>query len=209
MWSAKGWAYSRMIFTGPVESFFKAPVESLEKEGDGILYNLRSDLAKLYDPEDRFDQDPSEHAMLATIGILIGFDYISKVYSPEEYSGDRFVETIKDLASATHEQSEALYQFRNALAHSFSLVTTSNRAKFRKGDELSFQLTDRSGAALINKLSDTGQAATDEVSFWELKRCFLQVIAQLRSICSDSDHRMHTHVLNKVGEMHSQKLVKR
>ena len=197
-----------MIFKGPVESFFKTPCQRPAAQGDGILFHLRRDLEKLYGHEDVFAGDTSAHAMLAMMGLLAGIDYLSRVYSSQNSSRQRFVDTLKCLRALDSDAAEALYQFRCALVHSISLSTVSD-CSYRRGTRFTFAITDQDGTALITNLSDDGKEAAYEINFWELKRCFIIVIDRLFDICTDRSHPRHLHVIKMVGQLHSEKLIKK
>lgn len=195
-----------MIITGPIESFFKQPGLKPLPEGDGILFHLRRDLEKLYGTEQEYSGDPS-HTMLAMMGILAGLDYLSKVYSTHKHSRNRFVELIKDLCNMTNDDSEAVYQLRCALVHYVSLSTISD-CSHRKGAKFIFKVTDANSAPLIQELSDLGSEVSYRISFWELKRAFLKVIRELENIARNVGHPKNKHVVNMIGQMHSEKLLK-
>lgn len=196
-----------MITTGPIENFFKSPNEPPSNKGDCILFHLRSDLQKLYGTEDSLSGDASEHAMLAMMGILAGIDYLSKVYSTK--SGRfGFVETVGDLCNINENESQALYQLRCALVHSVSLSTVSD-CSHRKGAKFIFEITDQTNSSLITKLSDNGNEVYFKINFWELKRHFKKIIDELFNICQESSNPKNSHVINMIGQMHSEKLIKK
>ncbi|MEK6698213.1 MAG: hypothetical protein AABZ10_04125 [Nitrospirota bacterium] len=196
-----------MIITGPIESFFKNPKAEPSPEGDGILYHLRRDLEKLYGDESDNNGDASMHTMLAIIGMLAGIDYLSKTYSSAEGSRKRFVETVENLCNMSNDDSEASYLFRCALVHSVGLSTVSNR--YRKGTKFNFEVTDDKPVPLIQKLADASSEVTCRISYWELKRAFLKVISEIENIARELGHPKNSHVINKIGHMHSEKLLKR
>ena len=93
-----------MLFSGPIENFFKRPNEPALSDGDCVLYHLRVDLEKLYGAEDSFDLDPSSHAILATMGLLSGLDYLAQAYLGRPSTGDRFVQLLTDLAAMEYRE---------------------------------------------------------------------------------------------------------
>lgn len=196
-----------MIITGPIESFFKNPKSKPSSKGEGILFHLRRDLEKLYGAESEYNSDPSPHAMLAMMGMLAGIDYLSKVYSSCQGSRKKFVETVKELCNMSNDDSEAVYQFRCALVHSVGLSTVSN-CGYRKGTRFYFKVTDGKSVPLIQKLADDGREVTYRISFWELKKSFLKVIDGLENIVIQAGHPRNRHVVNMIGQMHSEKLLK-
>lgn len=195
-----------MITSGPIESFFKPPIKPPSDQGECILFHLRYDLEKLYGKEDDFAGIASHHTMLAMMGMLSGIDYLSKVYSPKS-GRSRFVETVKDLCNINEDDSQVIYQLRCALIHSVSLSVISE--SYRKQTRFNFEITDRAGTSLVNMLSDRGSEVTYRISFWELKRCFKRIIDELLQICRDISNSKNSYVINKVGKMHSEKLVKK
>jgi hypothetical protein len=198
-----------MIFTSPIESFFKSPHEPLSDQGDGILFHLRRDLEQLYGREGDFIGDVSAHAMLAMMGVLAGIDYLSQVYSSENSSRKKFVELLENLCNMTNDDydSEAVYQLRCALVHHVSLSTISY-CSYRNKTKFTFEVTDANPAPLIQKLSDVGSEVSYRISFWELKRAFLKVIRELENIARNVCHPKNKHVINMIGQMHSEKLLK-
>jgi len=196
-----------MEFRGPLEGFFKSPDKPPNPEGDGILYNLRVDLEKVYGKESEFSGDPSAHAMLAMTGILVGIDYLSQCYYARRQSGKAFVETLLDLGGIDWDNAEAIYQLRCALLHSFSLTTISERKSFRRGSRFNFKVVD-DPKLLIALKSDAETEVNYRVGIWGLKRCFLRMIAELKIICSDSDHPKHSKVLQTVCERAAEKLLR-
>jgi len=196
-----------MITTGPIENFFKPPTLHPSTEGEGILFHLRRDLIRLYGNEDEYNGDPSHYAMLAMMGMLAAIDYLSKVYSSDEYSRNRFVETVEKLCNMNRDDSEAIYQLRCALVHSVSLSTISD-CSYRKGTRFNFEITDNNSAPLILKLFDNGKEVTYRIGFWGLKQSFKRIIGELLKIAIDSSHPKNSYVINMIGQMHSEKLIK-
>lgn len=196
-----------MITTGPIEGFFKPPTEHPSDQGEGILFHLRRDLEKLYGREDKVNGDPSSHAMLAMMGMLAGIDYLAKVYSSAGGSRGRFVETVRDLCNKDEDDSQAIYQLRCAIVHSVSLSTISD-CGYRKETKFIFKVTDANSAPLLQKISDVGSEVSYRISFWELKGAFLEVIRGLENIARNVGHPKNKHVINMIGQMHSEKLLK-
>jgi hypothetical protein len=198
-----------MEFQGTIESFFKSPDQDPDPKGDGILYNLRIGLEKLYGKEGEFEGDPTAHAMLAMTGILIGIDYISQCYFAKKQSGTAFVESLIDLGGVEWDNAEALYQLRCALLHSFNLSTISDRSNFHKGTRFNFKLMDAPPSVLIKIEKATESEADYKVNIWGLKKCFIKMISELQKICSNSEHRKHDEVLNRVCQRAAEKLLKK
>ena len=197
-----------MEFQGPLESFFKSPDQEPDPKGDGIFYNLRVDLEKLYGKECEFEGVPSSHAMLAMTGIMVGIDYISQCYFSKQQSGKHFIESLMDLGGIDWDNAEAVYQLRCALLHSFSLSTISDRKDFCKGTKFSFKLMEDAPSALIKIESATESEIKYKVNVWGLKMCFIKMISELHKICLDSSHKKHCEVLNRVCQRAAEKLLK-
>jgi hypothetical protein len=197
-----------MEFKEPLDDFFKSPDQRPDPKGDGILYNLRVDLEKLYGKECEFEGNPSSHAMLAMTGAVIGIDYISQCYFSKKQSGVAFVESLIDLGGIDWDNAEAVYQLRCALLHSFSLTIISDRKNFRKGTRFSFKIMDESPSSLIKMESATESEIIYKVNVWGLKMCFTKMISELQKVCLDSDHRKHGEVLNRVCQRAAEKLLK-
>ena len=196
-----------MIATGPIEAFFKPPTDAPSQEGDCLLYHLRSDLESLYGTEASSSSVSPSHALLATTGILNGIDYLSQVYSTETKQRKRFTEALRDLLSLPADDAEALYQLRCAVVHQVGLSVLSE--SYRKGTRFTFELTDAPGEPVIHKLSGSGSEVKYSIGFWELKRSFVALVGGLRHICGNPAHSRNPNVINKVGQMHSEKLLKR
>jgi hypothetical protein len=197
-----------MEFQGPLENFFKSPDQEPDPKGDGILYNLRVDLEKLYGKEGEFEGDPSRHAMLAMTGILVGIDYISQCYFSKQQSGKHFVESLMGLGGIDWDNAEAIYQLRCALLHSFSLSTISDRKDFRKGTRFSFKVMNGPPSMLITMESATESEIHYRVNVWGLKMCFIKMVSELQKICLDSNHRKHGEILDRVCQRAAEKLLK-
>jgi hypothetical protein len=195
-----------MDISGPLENFFKSPSHAPAPDGDGVLYNLRSDLEKLYGKESEFEGDPS-HAMLAMTGILIGIDYISQCYSQKQ-SGTSFIDSVIELGGIDWDNAEAIYQLRCALLHSFSFSTISNRESFHKGVRFNFKVTADSPATVVHLERATGSEAYYRANIWGLKMCFTRMISELEKICRDGNHKKHNVILNRVCRRGEEKLLK-
>jgi hypothetical protein len=195
-----------MITAGPIEAFFKAPTDPPSDTGDCLLYHLRLDLESLYGPEGRTAPVSPSHRLLATTGILNGIDYLSKAYSSQTGGRKRFVETMQDIAQFSVDDSEALYQLRCALVHQIGLSVVSD--SYRKGTRFTFDIDDAVGKPALIKLSDTGAEIEYTAGFWELKSCFREIINGVRRVCETPTDPRSAYVVNRVGRMHSEKLLK-
>jgi hypothetical protein len=145
--------------------------------------------------------------MLSLMGILAGIDYLSQVYSGEKGSRKRFVETVKELCGIAEEDSQAIYQLRCAINHSVALSMISD-CNYRRGIRFSFRITDDDSHPLIEKLSDDGSEVVYRIGFWRLRQAFLDIIAELKNIAIDIGHPKNSHVVNMIGQMHSEKILK-
>lgn len=196
-----------MIITGPIESFFKNPSCAPSSEGDGVLFHLRRDLVKLLGDEGQHIRDASPHALLSLMGTLAGIDYLSQVYSPAGESRKRFVETVRDLCKITEDDSQAIYQLRCAIIHSISLSTIST-CDYRRGNRFIFEITDDDACPLIEKRSDDGSEVAYRIVFCKLRKTFLDIVTTLENIARDVGHPQNAHVINRIGQMHSEKILK-
>jgi hypothetical protein len=195
-----------MIINGPIECFFKNPDSELSSEGDGILFHLRRDLVKLIGAEGQRLRDAPPHVMMSLMGTLAGIDYLSQVYSAEDGSRKRFVETVRELCNMSEEESEALYQLRCAIVHSVALSTISS--SYRKGVMFIFEITDSETCPLIEKQSDNSDEVAYRIGFWVLRETFLNIIAKLEDIARDLEDPKNAYVINMIGEKHSEKILK-
>lgn len=197
-----------MLFSGPIENFFKRPNEPALSDGDCVLYHLRVDLEKLYGAEDSFDLDPSSHAILATMGLLSGLDYLAQAYLGRPSWGDKFVQLLTDLAPMDKDSAEALYQLRCGLLHSVSLSAVSRRT-YRKGATYSFTLTDDRHSTVVHRQCECANEVGYQVDFWGLKRCFIGVIDKLKAICEDIGGTDAQIVRKNVCQLASEKILKK
>ena len=195
-----------MITTGPIETFFKSPAEEPSRGGDCVLYHLRTDLESLYGKEPVCAFVSDSHVLLATTGILNGIDYISQASSTETNQRRRFVETLRDLTGLTSDDAEALYQLRCAVVHQVGLSVKSQ--SYKKGTRFVFELSDEANAPTIRQVSKSTDEASYAVGFWKLKQVFVTTVHALRQICKNPEHNKNRHVINRVGEMHSEKIVR-
>jgi hypothetical protein len=153
--------------------------------------------------------DPKDlHLKIGLMGVLSGIDYLSQVYSAEKDSRPRFVETLRQLQGLSEKDSQAIYQLRCALVHSVALSTVS-KCSFRKGTRFIFNITDDNAHPLISLMSDDGKNATYLISFWKLRRVFLEVIDALELIARDSTHKKNSQIIKMIGQMHSEKILKK
>ena len=197
-----------MIINGPIESFFKSPKDDPSFEGDCILYHLRRDLVTLYGTEAESSKNASLHVRLAMMGILAGIDYLSKVYSSlKESPRLKYVETVKDFCNISGDDAEALYQLRCALVHSMALSTISS-CSHRNGNQFIFEVTDDESLSLIEKTSDIGSEVTYRVCFMQMKNTFIKIILELEKIARNVEHSKNSYVINMIGQMHSEKILK-
>ena len=197
-----------MEIQGPLENFFKSPEQAPDPKGDGILYNLRVDLEKLYGKESKFEGIPPSHSMLAMTGILIGIDYISQCYSSKKQSGEAFVDSVISLGGIDWDNAEAIYQLRCAILHSFSLSTISDRKYFHKGTRFHFTIIDDTPSTVIKMESAKESEVNYRVNIRGLKMCFTRMISELEKICRDSKHKNHSVILNRVCRRGEEKLLK-
>lgn len=196
-----------MIIIGQIESFFKNPSLEPSQSGDCILFHLRRDLEKLYGAEHNYSDDTPPHAILSMMGMLSGIDYLSKAYSIKQGSRKKFVETVRELCKIKEESSQALYQFRCALMHSVAFSTIS-ACEHRRGDRFIFEIADDISNPFIEKLSDYGNEVTYRICFWHLKKSFIKMIKGLEKIARDVAHGKNHHLINMIGQMHSEKILK-
>lgn len=195
-----------MITNGPIENFFKDPYLEPSPEGDCVLFHIRRDLAKLLGPEDQYTSRPSHHVMLSLMGIPAGIDYLSQVYSTEGGSRNKFVELVEKFCNINGDASQAIYQLRCAIIHSVALSTISD--SHRKDDRFNFEITDNDSSPLILELSDSGSEVTYRINFLKLRKAFLDIVASLERIAQDVSHPINSHVINMIGQMHSEKILK-
>ena len=196
-----------MIATGPIEAFFKPPTEAASAEGDCLLYHLRTDLESLYGSETTRSSVSPSHALLATTGILNGIDYLSQVYSTKKTQRERFSETLHGLLGLAVSDAEALYQLRCALVHQVGLSVVSR--SYKKGTRFIFGLSDDATGAVISCMSTSSVESVYTVGFWKLKGAFVALVNALRQVCEDPGHSDNAKVVNGVGKMHSEKILKR
>ncbi len=196
-----------MIINGPIENFFKNPCSEPSPEGDCVLFHIRRDLVRLLGAENQVNPEAPRHVMLSLMGILAGIDYLSQVYSDKRRSRDRFVETVRESCKINEDASQAIYQLRCAIIHSVALSTISG-CNHRRRDRFSFEITDDDSCPLLTELSDNGSEVTYRINFWKLRKAFLGIVAELVSITNNINHPKNVHLINMIGKMHSEKILK-
>jgi len=154
-----------------IEKFFLPPCSPTHLPGEmkqsgerPTLHLLRRDLEHLYLQENESDaSELQKHRApyLASIGILTGIDLMSKFYSNSAKQNRKwFVEFLVDIGELQGSDAEFLWEFRNALHHSYSLALKSSQ-------NIVFTTE-------INGLQwHTLKAGNHVVNLWGLKRLFL------------------------------------
>jgi hypothetical protein len=175
-------------FEAAHEYFFLSPCpkeqlpEELRKTGcRPTLHLLRRDLEHLYKPEREFydvEADKHKAPFLACIGIMSGFDMLSKFYAPmkqkKQNNRKRFVTFATKIAKHNKRDANLMWDLRNALAHSYSLTL--------RGKNPGARITLTTGAQEGHWVTRTyrGGQRYLTVNFWELKSAFLKAITAYR-----------------------------
>jgi hypothetical protein len=155
-------------------------------------------------------QIPLAYAILATMGMLSGLDYLAKAYLGlgHSYDGDKFVQLLTDLAEIDVDGAEALYQLQCGLVHSVSLSAVCSR-KYRRGVTYTFTLTDDQDKSVVSKQHERNKEVAYQVNFWGLKRRFTGVIDRLKAICEDVESERARVVRNNVCQLSAEKILKK
>ncbi len=181
-----------MIFVSDIDNCFRAPRSTFPPSSTrAVLYVLRRDLEKLYGSEKRRYIKAHKAPMLAVLGMMAGIDLLSKFYSGKESNTTRtdFKNFLKNCGKLSEYESEALYQYRCALAHNYGLFTIN-----KKGIPYGFSLDDNlSNKKLIKKVGKDYY----HINFWQMKRFFLNCIAELESRLRNPGYPNYADLLNK------------
>lgn len=159
----------------PIDSL---PDELKESGCRPTLHLLRRDLEHLYKTEAEFyDAEADKHKapFLACIGIMSGFDMLSQFYAPKDRNNrKRFVAFLTKVAGHKKRNANLMWDLRNALAHTYSLVLEGHNPKAR--------ITLTTGAQEGYWVTRTyrGGRRYLTVNFWEFKDAFLKAVASYR-----------------------------
>lgn len=166
-----------------IEKFFLPPCSpshlpgELRESGERpTLYLLRRDLENLYLRENEVNAgELRKHRApyLASIGILTGVDLMSKFYSNSVNQNQKwFIEFLVVIGEMPASDAEFLWEFRNALHHSYSLALKSSK-------NIVFTTE-------INSLPwHTIKLGNHIVNLWGLKRVFLNLAEKYRAKLAD------------------------
>ena len=199
-----------MIITSPIEAFFKNPNLEPLPEGDCILFHLRRDLIRLFMAR---REKPTMMFLCTRCWRWWAYwqeSITSRKYIPVTKAREKVERgssrRSKSYAASLTRTPRQFYQFRCALVHSVSLSTISS--SYRRGARFNFDVTDEISQGLVEKLSDSADVVHYRISFWKLKEAFLEIIVNLEKIACDVGHSRNAHVVNMIGQMHSEKIRK-
>lgn len=151
------------------------------------LHLLRRDLEHLYKPEgDYYDVEVDKHKapFLACIGIMSGLDMLSQFFAPEnENNRQRFVTFLTSIAGFKRRDANLMWDLRNALAHSYSLVLGGKNPNAR----IALTTGAQEGYWVTRKYRGSRRHLT--VNFWELKQAFLKTANAYRDVLLDASRR--------------------
>jgi hypothetical protein len=147
-----------------------------------LLAWLRSDLQELYGPE-AIAYGPVAAPLLTALGICVGLELLAKYWSGHpDITRQLVVEFLTTVAELSPSDAEALMQFRNSLAHGYSLGTRP-----RRGTRLFSYAIATNHAAAAPVVASRGSTEYT-VNLWSLKRIFLATIPRCRTaIARDQD----------------------
>ena len=134
------------------ETFFQDPSIVPNPPGNfGILYLLRRDIRRCMD---------NKILWPGAMSILAGVDLLGKFRAGDESAGvgTRFKGFISAYFHVSPSDGDAIYELRNALLHSFGLIS-----KTKKGPIYRFQLDFGTNTTLVS-LSHTGSYLVDILS---------------------------------------------
>lgn len=123
--------------------FFEDPGNLRRPPGKfGVLYLLRRDINRCMEPN-------AEILWPGAMAILAGIDLMAKFFAGEDRSqvGTRFFKFIDKYFILDAEGNRVIYQFRNALLHSFGLYSRTNSGQIYR-----FQLVYRCFGPLVDKV---------------------------------------------------------
>jgi hypothetical protein len=164
------------MFSADADLFFEPPTTHRPPpDRYGLLHLLRRDVIQC------LGRDPTSNAKLehralwpAAMGILAGIDLLAKYFAGTDQGGvgSRYCEYLKRYCQPLGpDDAETLYQFRNALMHSFGLYSKSRTGRvYRFGMSLC-------GSTLIKQ----GQKNDYVINLFVLHERFEQSVSRFQS----------------------------
>lgn len=159
-----------------IDIFFKKPPDTGAGPGDtrSILYLLRRDLRDLSCPETRAptSQDSLKAPVLASAGIIIGFEILGRVWTGENDPGQsKLINALSEILLINKETAKTIMHFRNSLAHGYQLelhARDTNVYKFRL-------ISDICNRSFFKSINENG-VTEYEICFWELRSKFISAV---------------------------------
>jgi hypothetical protein len=162
---------------------FRKPPTGRVRKGS-LLVLLRSDLQRLYGPEDAVGGSVAT-PLLAALGIFAGLELLAKYWSGKmDTKHDDVVAFLTTVAGLTRPNAEALLQFRNSLAHGYGLAT--RRRADQKPFAFSLDTDFTAGAALVLPHGPDAYV----VNLWSLKGLLVAAIGGCRRVLARDRMRL-------------------
>ncbi|MBT3433219.1 MAG: hypothetical protein HOC91_16315 [Nitrospinaceae bacterium] len=164
-----------------IERVFMDPSDSQSDERRPVLYLLRRDLRDQYGEEN----DPAgtvklKSPLLICLGIMIGFELLTKMYSGkgkfnEPGEGTKEVKIfMKDILDLGGQEASALINFRHSLVHSYGLDIGENQI-LTVDDEITSAHREMSTSNLGNGKQEI------YINIWHLKNLFVRAISEYKT----------------------------
>lgn len=171
----------------PIAETFRSPDDEVPKEGTySNLYLLRKHLQELYGPEDNTTFMEWKSTLLATLGIMAGFNLLSKLWCGKLMRDDKtsFKKFMQEAMGINHNDAEVLYKLRCALVHSYGLMDK------RGGQIYDFVLDNELfNLELIKPIPTENheglQAKRYRISLLQLKKYFVMVVNKFRQLLEE------------------------
>lgn len=155
--------------------FFRQPpvVGAGHGNAKSILFQLRRDLRDISAHEGRRTARKRLKApILGSFGIMVGYEVMAQIWSGKSSIAKKHLrQTYREMLGVSQHKANLMIQFRNALAHGYTLDITDRDT----GKKYSFRLSDRSRESAWFKQ----EGAKFRVNFWALRWRFLQDIGRL------------------------------
>jgi hypothetical protein len=149
-----------------------------------LLKLLRADMEKFYGPES-IESGSVNAPLLTALGICTGLELLAKYWSgcPDIKAStvSCFLTTVVGLSAM---DAEIILQFRNSLAHGYSLSTR------RRKDNKPFTYALNAGGSSASALISNIEADHYVINLWAFKRKFKIAISQCKKAIANDQKRL-------------------
>ena len=160
---------------GYLNWFFRQPPVKGAGSGNArsILFHLRRDLRDISAHEGRKTANKRLKApVLGSFGIMVGYELLAQVWTGKSSVAKKHLrQTYREMLKVSRSKANLMIQFRNAVAHGYTLEITDRD----DGRKYSFKLSNQSQrSAWFRK-----EGAKTRINFWALRWRFLGDINDL------------------------------